>query len=177
MWEEGRVVGRLLKWAREQQGLKMREVHGRGGPAPGYQSEVENGQKSEVSADKLYGWCHALHVTPAFARGQVLRLEPSMPGRCRGLAGWVEPEIRANYAEFEAMSSPERVRRVLRMIANSPELPTVVLAHVMSLEVPSLLSLLYDPSVFPTEYQMKQAAVLIAVTTRFFRFGELCPDD
>lgn len=177
MWEEGKVVGKLLKSAREQQGLTMRDVQLRGGPAPGYQSEVEKGQKNEVSAEKLYGWCRALGVTPAFARGQIPLLEPTNPGRCRGLAGWVEPEIRAGLAEFEAMSPPERVRRVLRMIANSPELPTVVLAHVMGLEVRSLLSLLYDPATFPTEYQMKQAAVLVAVTTRFFRFGELCPDE
>lgn len=177
MWEEGKVEGRRLKWAREQQRLTMREVQERGGPAPGYQSEVENGTKSEVSAEKLYGWCRALGVTPAFARGQIPRLEPSNPGRCRGLAGWVEPEIRQNFAEFEALLPPERVRRVLRTIANSNDLPTVVLAFVLSLELPSLLNLLYDSAVFPTEYQMRQAAVLIAVTTRLFRFAELCPDD
>lgn len=177
MWEEGKVVGRLLKWAREQQNLTMREIHERGGPAPGYQSEVEKGLKDEVSAEKLNNWCRILLVTPAFARGQIPRLEPSDPGRCRGLAGWVEPKIRANFAEFEALPPPERVRQVLRMIARSNELPTVVLAHVMSLEVDSLKNLLYDASVVPNEYQMKQVAVLIAVPTRLFRFAELYPED
>jgi transcriptional regulator with XRE-family HTH domain len=177
MWEEGKVVGRLLRWAREEQRLTMREVQQRGGPAPGYQSEIEKGQKDEVSAEKLHAWCRILNVTPAFARGQVPRLEPSTPGRCRGLAGWVEPEIRAKLSEFQALIPVERVRRVLRMIVNSPDLPPVVLAHVMAMSVQSLLDLLYDPMVFPTEVQMKQVAILAAMPTRFFRFGELAEEE
>lgn len=177
MWEEGRVDGERIKWAREQQGLTMREIQHRGGPAPAYQSEVENKRKAEVSAEKLYAWCRVLTITPAFARGQIPRLEPSNPGRGRGLAGWVEPEIRQSLPEFQALIPADRVRRVLRMIASSPELPSVVLAFVMGVELPTLMGLLYDPGAYPTEYQLRQVAVLTATPTRFFRFGELDPEE
>ncbi|HLO03056.1 MAG TPA: helix-turn-helix transcriptional regulator [Symbiobacteriaceae bacterium] len=179
MGEEGKVVGHLLKWAREQQELTMRDVQLRGGPAPGYQSEVENGQKGEVSAEKLYAWCRTLTVTPAFARGQVPRLEPTTPGRCRGLAGWIEPEVRQNLPEFEALLPIERFQRVLKMIATSAELPIVVLAYVMAMDVSALKNLLYEDarSLYITEVQLKQVAVLTAMPTRFFKLGKLCEDD
>lgn len=179
MWEEGKVIGRLLKWAREQQGLTMRDVQLRGGPAPGYQSEVENGQKGEVSAEKLYAWCRALNVTPAFARGQIPRLEPTVPGRCRGLAGWVEPDIRQTQAEFGALLPVERFQRVLKLIATSGELPIVVLAYVMAMDLSSLQNLLYEDarSLYITEVQLKQVAVLTAMPTCFFKLGQLCSCD
>jgi transcriptional regulator with XRE-family HTH domain len=176
--DDDKVVGRHLKWAREQQNLTMENVEDLLGPAKGYQSEVEKGKKQEVSSKKLGEWCRALKITPAFARGQVHQLDPkAAPGRCRGLAGWVEPEVRARLAEFQAMTPPERVREVLRMIVRSPELPTVVLAYVMALEVSALLNLLYDPSTTPTEVQMRQVAILTAIPTRFYRFGELDPEE
>lgn len=176
--EDDKVVGERLKWAREQQNLTMENVQERGGPAKGYQSEVETGKKSEVSSQKLGSWCRALGVTPAFARDLVPRLDPKAPsGRCRGLAGWVEPDLRQRLPEFQAMTPPERVRQVLRMIVKSSDLPTVVLAHVMALEVPALLNLLYDQSITPTEIQMRQVAILTAIPTRFFRYGELDPED
>lgn len=180
--DDDKVVGERLKWAREQQGMTMQDVEDRGGPAKGYQSEVEKGKKTEVSTFKLGAWCRVLKITPAFARGQIPQLEPAEPWgpwRCRGLAGWVEPEIRHNHPELlDGNVLPyERVRSVLQLITTSEELPLPVLAHVLAMDVKALHALIYDRLNPPTLYQMKQVAILTAIPARFFRFGELDPEE
>jgi transcriptional regulator with XRE-family HTH domain len=178
---DDKVVGERLKWAREQQELTMQYVEDHGGPAKGYQSEVEKGKKTEVTAGKLGTWCRVLNVTPAFARGKVPRLEPKEPWEpwiCRGLAGWVEPVIRQHHPELldDTLLPYERVRSVLKLIATSEELPLPVLAWVMALDVKTMWSVIHDTkdsAVRPNLSQMKQVAILTAIPTRFFRYGEL----
>ncbi|HYG59275.1 MAG TPA: helix-turn-helix domain-containing protein, partial [Symbiobacteriaceae bacterium] len=75
------VRGELLRWAREQQRLSLRQVAQRGGPCPAHQSEFERGKKRETTSRMLEHWVKALNVTEAFARGQVFRYLEG-PDRC-----------------------------------------------------------------------------------------------
>jgi transcriptional regulator with XRE-family HTH domain len=174
MAAEGRVIGDHLRWAREIQNLTMRDVRRRGGPAAGYQSEVETGQKEEVSSEMLAAWSKALGVTVAYARGQVPKFKQEDHGPCRGLAGWVEPIIRKQLAEFQQpfMDPQDRVRAVLRLISESEELPPVVLAWILSMSPQGLREIIAgNQRVLP---HVRQAvAVLAALPHYFFEIGML----
>jgi transcriptional regulator with XRE-family HTH domain len=169
---EGRVIGEHLRWAREKQDLTMREIKRRGGPAPGYQSEIETGQKEEVSSEMLAAWSKSLSVTAAFARGQVPKFKQEDPGPCRGLAGWVEPIIKDRLAEFQRMDPQDRVRTVLRIMSESKDLPTVVLAWVLSMSPQGLREIIAGNQ--PVLSHVRQAvAVLTALPHYFFEIGIL----
>jgi hypothetical protein len=170
-----KVHGELLQWAREQQELTMRWVHDQGGPSLGYQSEVERGIKQEVSSDVLASWVHILRVTSAFARGQVPRHRDN-PTACAGMARAVALAIaegRDRLPDWRAISPPERMREVLRMIVREcPGLPRVVLAHVLGLSVVTL-----DAMMLGTHPIMQEPAQAIRTLTTlpesFWSYGEL----
>lgn len=136
------VRGDLLCWARNQQGLTLRDVHICAGVAIGYQSEVETGKKNEVRAEKLGPWINCLKVTEAFARGELSRYTEK-PSRCKGLAGDVGDDVRQHWHEWTRLEVSERGRRLLdRMAFRSENLTPVVLAWVLHTDLKTLNALI-----------------------------------
>jgi hypothetical protein len=132
----------LIKWAREEQGLTMRWVAEHGGPCLGYQSEVENKKKAEVRSDKLTRWIKALNVTEQFVRGHIQRYLDE-PAACRGLAADVGKMVLESGRNWTTLTVGERAREVLCLISReSRQLPRVVLAHVLGVELRSLDALM-----------------------------------
>lgn len=172
----GGIRGDLLRWARTEQSLTMRDVQTRGGPSPGYQSEVENGAKTEVRSSLLAAWVRALGVTESFARGQ-LPVYRQSPDQCMGLAAHIAVLISAKgHPDWPRLSPIARAHRVLAMIAQqSRTLPHVVLAHVIGLSVSSLERMILGELSLMKE-QMQALAVLTALPERFFKSGTLEPD-
>jgi transcriptional regulator with XRE-family HTH domain len=172
----GGIRGELLRWARTEQSLTMREVQRRGGPSPGYQSEVENGTKTEVRSSLLAAWVRALSVTEAFARGE-LPVYRHNPAQCIGLAAHAAFLISAKgHPDWPSLSPSARVHRVLVLITQEPQtLPRIVLAHVLGLPVSSLERMIRGELSLLKE-QMQALAVLTALPERFFKSGTLEPD-
>lgn len=169
----GSVRGDLLKWAREQQELTMRWIQQQGGPGLGYQSEVEHCKKTEVRSKLLRPWVSALHVTEAFARGQVRKYSES-PEACRGLAGEVYALVAADRrTDWSAMSPPDRVRHVLKLTAfHCASTPPIVLAYVLDLELTALEAILSGR--LPVMDHLRQALLdLTTLPDSFFRSGLL----
>lgn len=172
MAKVGAVDGNLIKWAREQQELTLRTVLDRGGPSIGFQSEVERGRKTEVSAKILQTWVKILGVTEAFARGEVVAYNKE-PAECRGFAGDVVSVVMADPANWAAMGSMERFRNVLWTIGTrSRKAPRVVLAYVLGLELESLDRLL-NGDMIPAQALVKAVAELTTLPEEFFRVGRL----
>lgn len=169
---QGTVRGDLLHWARVQQDHTMRWVRDHGGPSPGYQSEVEQGAKTEVRSDMLAAWVRALGVTESYARGQVPEYL-LQPEGCRGLAGYVVARAAAEPATWKLLSPTERVRKVLRLVMEEPTpLPRVVLARTLGLGLDSLSALLVGR--IPIMAAVRQAvADLTTLHDGFFHYGEL----
>lgn len=134
------VEGSLLRWAREQQGLTMREIAQRCGIAIGYQSEVENGKKADIRSSRLAAWLECLNVTEAFARGEIPSYQ-KQPEACFGLAADVTPLLTflRPQSSSESMSADQRVRMALQSISESSRrLPRVVLSYVLGVDVTTL---------------------------------------
>jgi transcriptional regulator with XRE-family HTH domain len=87
-----RVIGMVLRRARQRQGRTLRQVADDAGLSVPYLSEVERGRK-EVSSEILAGICRALGLTLADlldqAREELLR---STPSRAPMLIGFRAPE-------------------------------------------------------------------------------------
>jgi hypothetical protein len=147
----------------------MRNVQERGGPCPGYQSEVENGKKGEVSSAQLLPWTQALGITVAFARGELPRYRTD-PARCRGLAGEIAslvsgPSLRADLVTLPPM---ERARRVLRLMADRvASLPPVVLTWVLGIQVRQLQEMMYG-DVDIDRYHLTMIVELTTLPRTFF---------
>jgi hypothetical protein len=139
------IRGDLIRWARSQQQLSTRYVRDRRGPSLGYQSEVENGKKSEVRSSVLARWIDVLNITEAFARGQIPPYSQD-PSACRGLAGDVGELVKLGSPTailWLELDTCDRVIQLLRLITReSRNLPRVVLAYVLGLELASLDALL-----------------------------------
>jgi transcriptional regulator with XRE-family HTH domain len=135
-----RLRGDLIRWAREQQGLTMKDVHARAGITPGYQSEVERGDKNEVSCNYLSRWLRTLHINELFAHGQIPRYRED-PNRVHGLGMDAHPCLKA-YLESEEGRRDRATRWVAKALqlvsAHSDRVPRVVLAYVMDLSVDTL---------------------------------------
>lgn len=132
------VRGDLIRWARQQQEISMRWIRDHGGPSLGYQSEVEQDKKTEVSYELLQTWVKLLNVTEAYVRGQVPRYLEA-PNHCRGLAASVSALVAASRTDWAAMDSLNRAVELLRLVQReSRHLPRVVLAYVLGLEVATL---------------------------------------
>jgi transcriptional regulator with XRE-family HTH domain len=169
--------GDLIQWSREQQRLTMRWVAEHGGPCLGYQSEVENGKKVEVRSDKLGRWTKLLNVTEPFVRGLVPRYTDD-PDACRGLAADVGKLVGSRPVNWPALSSLERARRVLCLVSQeSRQLPRVVLAHVLTLEVQTLDA--YLSGELPLAKRLVEVlGDLTTLPENFFKYGVLeQPDD
>jgi transcriptional regulator with XRE-family HTH domain len=169
--------GDLIQWSREQQRLTMRWVAEHGGPCLGYQSEVENGKKVEVRSDKLGRWTKLLNVTEPFVRGLVPRYTDD-PDACRGLAADVGKLVGSRPVNWPALSSLERARRVLCLVSQeSRQLPRVVLAHVLTLEVQTLDA--YMSGELPLAKRLVEVlGDLTTLPENFFKYGVLeQPDD
>lgn len=169
------VRGDLIRWARTEQSLTMRVIHDRGGPSPGYQSEVENGAKSEVRSTLLARWAKALDVTEGFIRGS-LPVYREHPAECRGLAGHVAARIAAggpDLPDWASLAPLERARQVLQLVTReSPILPRVVAAHVLGLSLDAFDRIAAGE--LPMVKDLAAAvADLTALPTPFFRFGRL----
>lgn len=167
----GAVRGDLLLWAREQQGLTMRQVQVRGGPSLGYQSEVEHGKKSEVRSEILGAWVRALQVTEPFARGQVHRYHEN-PAACRGLAADVAHLVERGDLPWGDMAPQKRAQQLLRLVAShSRNLPRVVLSYLMGLELATLDEIMLG-GIPLTQPQVGALAALTTLPLRFFQTGE-----
>lgn len=165
------VRGNLLRWARTEQGLTMQQVRARGGPCPGYQSEVEKGIKAEVRHDLLGTWSRILGITVSFARGEVPRFTRD-PAACRGLAGYVGDLVR-NRPGWADLGPPERTRQVLLLIPDEGErLPRVVLAYVLNLTVETLDAMMTGRHPI-METQMRAISELTTLPGHFFQHGDL----
>lgn len=168
------VRGSLLKWARRQQGLTMRQVRERGGPCPAYQSEVENGVKAEVTTELLLSWVGALGVTIAFARGDLPRVAQE-PARCVGLAAGVIPHLEGR--DWAALTPLDRTRQVLNLIpAACDHLPRLVLAHVMGLEREALEAMMGGSHPI-LQMPMEALCTMTTLSEGFFREGVGIPSD
>jgi transcriptional regulator with XRE-family HTH domain len=166
----GIVQGELLRWARQQQGLSMRDVAARAGISPGYQSEVERGVKREVRGKMLNAWLTCLHVTEAFARGEVPRYAVE-PDRCKGLAADVGAALQTAGVDWANLSPTERVRHVLRLIASeSTRVPRVVLAYLFHLDVATLDHIIQGETPLGS-YMAKGVSDLAAIPELFLRTG------
>lgn len=171
MEEKSRSLrGDLIKWAREEQGLTMRWVADHGGPCLGYQSEVENKKKDEVRWDKLTAWIRAINVTEPFVRGRIPKYNDD-PDGCRGLAADVGKIVRESDADWASLAIGERTRQVLCLISReSRQLPRVVLAHVLGLELRTLDALMGGELSF-VPHQIKALSELTALPEAFFTHG------
>lgn len=168
--KSGSLRGDLIKWAREEQRLTMRWVADHGGPCLGYQSEVENKKKAEVRWDKLTPWIKALNVTEPFVRGHLARYIDD-PAACRGLAADVGQLIAESEIDWGAMPYNERARQVLCLISReSRQLPRVVLAYVLNLELESLDALM-SGTISLTPYLIEALGELTTLPESFFRHG------
>lgn len=162
--------GDLMKWAREEQGLTMRWVADHGGPCLGYQSEVENKKKAEVRWDKLTSWIRAINVTEPFVRGRIPRYNDD-PDGCRGLAADIGKWVVDSDADWVSLSIGERTRQVLCLISReSRQLPRVVLAHVLGLELRTLDALMGGELSF-VPHQVKALSELTTLPETFFTHG------
>lgn len=143
----------------------MREVQSLGGPAPGYQSEVETGKKVDVHPRTLGPWVEVLGVTVPFAEG-ALPTGTGNPSALRHLALQLEPAIREAVLDDPAWTTTRldmRVRLVLRTIAGrSKALPPLVLAHVLGAGLSELESVLEGTHSVPAEWA-QIAAYLIDI--------------
>jgi transcriptional regulator with XRE-family HTH domain len=168
----GGVRGELLRWAREQQTLTMRWIHDHHGPSPAYQSEVEQGKKSEVQSATLDRWLQLLNVTEPFVRGLVTKYHHDAVA-CRGLAADAAEMVMAGQGDrpdWSAMSEQERVRQVLRLIiSHSKLLPRVVLAWVLDMDVLSLEAVMDGGPV--QKVHVQAAAELTLLPATFFTLG------
>ncbi|HYF94144.1 MAG TPA: hypothetical protein VD969_18155 [Symbiobacteriaceae bacterium] len=168
--KSGSLRGDLIKWAREEQRLTMRWVADHGGPCLGYQSEVENKKKAEVRWDKLTPWIKALQVTEPFVRGHLPRYIDDA-GACRGLAADVGTMIHEGADDWAALAFSERARQVLCLISReSRQLPRVVLAYVLGLELQSLDALMSGRLPF-VPFQIKALGDLTTLPESFFSYG------
>lgn len=170
------VRGDLIQWARKQQEITMRIVRERGGPCLGYQSEVENGKKSEVRSELLASWVSALGVTQAFARGEV-PVYHIAPETCRGQAADIVTRVIEGGPQWVELTAETRASRVLCLIADhSRLLPRVVLAHLLGAQLTTLDAMMLG------QHPINKATIhaLCDLTTlgqRFFAYGDLPQPD
>ena len=137
------IRGELLKWAREQRGLTMRNVYDAGGPSVSYQCEVEKGRKRNVHGEKLSRWLRVLDVPEAFVRGNRQPYHEA-PAETKGLAADIRDELLALQAtpRWAAMRTQERLRTVLQRLTRARHLTTLVLAYVLGLDLDALDAML-----------------------------------
>jgi len=154
------IRGDLVRWAREQRGLTIREVYLRGGPSIGYQSEVENGRKRDVHVSMLSKWLQILDVSERFVRG-AYRPYHKEPALSRGLAGDITDELRALQASptWSATSTQERLRKALHRLCNAREFSPLIVAYVLGLDLKALDDMLVGALAIPKE-QVEAIATL-----------------
>lgn len=170
------VRGDRIHWARTQQGITMRWIKDHGGPSLGYQSEVEHGKKSEVRSELLFAWARLLNVTEPFLRGQLSRYD-ERPGSCRGLAGNTGLILMGRRPDWAHMGPMERTQEVLRLTAlESPQLPRVVLAYVLGLELNTLDEMMIGKLPLVKNLVLKLAD-LTALPMQFFMTGQVSVED
>jgi transcriptional regulator with XRE-family HTH domain len=156
------VLGERIRFAREQQEMTMGMVRVRGGPSKGYQSDVENGNKSEVRAPTLSRWVRVLKVTHAFVRGEIPHYH-SDPDACRGLALDVGDSVRSHLCtpEWQEMTALDMQRQVMSLVATtSKQVPRAVLAYVLNLDLVVLDKMIQGEIPIPKE----QIAALAGMT-------------
>lgn len=133
--------GRLIRWAREQLNLSVRQVRDLGGPATGYQSEIENGGKRNPTAAVRQRWFEILQIPESFARGEIPRYS-DQPALCVGLAADVGRQL-VNDPSWRAQSPVQRTLTVLRQVCcGSQKLTKTAVAYVLGFSVEGLDDLL-----------------------------------
>jgi transcriptional regulator with XRE-family HTH domain len=171
----GGVRGDLIRWARSQQGLSMRDVQEQGGLALGFQSEIENGKKTEVRSDTLQRWLRVLNVTEPFVRGEIPQWVEDR-SRVSGLAADVGLMIASGQIgpnDLSAMGAMERIRTVLKLVGStSKTLPRPVLAWVLRME-PAILDGIIDGSLPCTPWVLEALIDLTGLPESYFKTGTI----
>jgi transcriptional regulator with XRE-family HTH domain len=171
------VRGDLIQWTRKQQGMTMRTVCERGGPCPGYQSEVENLRKSEVGSKLLASWVTVLGVTQAFVRGEV-PVYHIAPEDCRGLAADILSRVIEDGTCWVEVTVAKRASRILCLIADhSRQLPRVVLAYTLGVQLTTLDAMMLGQHPIISKAIMQALADLTTLPQPFFAYGILPEPD
>lgn len=159
----------LLRWAREQQNLTLRDVRALGGPSLGYLSEMEKGKKDHPDPELLDTLLTILNISEGFALGQIPQYTDD-PVRCRGLASDVAPRIRGDES-LRTMGVLERSCHALRVICTeSAQVKKVDVAYILGTAVATLNDLL--SGTFPIKLeQMRILADLTGLPEVFFLKG------
>lgn len=151
------VRGDLLRHARLEQNLSMRDVLARGGPSLGLQSAVERGLKAKLRQDLLTRWVAALQVTLPYALGHLPSLREG-----KGPVG-LAPEvglIARKMPGLESRSAQERAQRVLILLTKTRYFSEVVLAYVLDLPVGALREMLHGKREIPASLLPHLAAIV-----------------
>jgi transcriptional regulator with XRE-family HTH domain len=172
----GGVRGDLLRWARMQRGLTMRELRELTGIAPSYLSELENGRYREPSSAMIARLGTALGVTEAFLRGEIPHYTEDRDA-CKGLAADVGAIVRKQSQDWARLGVTERMRRVLEVVANqSQRLPRVVFAYVARMELSTLEAFIAGEMLI-TRYLVDMLGDVTLLPQEFFRTGRLNQSD
>jgi len=158
-----------IHWARKELNLTMRQVQQRGGPAPSYQSEVENGNKQNPQPDATVRWMKALDVTERFVLGEIFNYHDH-PEKCRGLAADVASRIRSDQS-LKILGALARFRTVLRIICwESQHITRVVAAYIFGVKLATLDDMLAGTIPYQAEW-LQILADLTTLPEMFFRHG------
>lgn len=157
----GPIQGDIIKWAREQRGLTMRQVQDADEEAPScaYQSEVEQGKKTDIHGDKLKVWLRILDMPEALVRGAHPRYHAD-PALARGLAPKLTDEVLmlAATPHWATLQAADRLRTVLRLLVD--HLTDLVVAYVLGLDLEDLKGMIAGTIPIP-EAQVRAIADLI----------------
>lgn len=168
-----KVQGKMIWTARRNQDLSLRAVEQLTGVSTGFQSEVENGRKTDVGEDLLEPWVRALQVTEDFARGKIQRLYNN-PRSSRGLALDVGDVVRSRMHLPEWNISPaERLRCLTDLVVTeSKDCPRGVLSYLFVVH-PQVLDELRDGKRVPNADQIFTLSWITTLRLDFVRGVDL----